>query len=71
MKPINALAFVAAALISAGTVRVHAQTNAQTFKIKVPFNFHVGSDTLPAGTYEVGNPGRTEDGWSRAGAQGR
>ena len=68
MKPITALAFVAAALISTGAACAHVQSS---FEVNVPFNFQVGSDALPAGTYEVGNPGRTEDGWSRAGAQGR
>ncbi len=49
MKRITALAFLAAALISMGTARTHAQE--ATFQ--VPFDFIVENQVLPAGTYGV------------------
>jgi hypothetical protein len=49
MKRITSLAFLTAALISMGTARAHAQRP----EFKVPFDFTVGSQLLPAGTYEV------------------
>jgi hypothetical protein len=50
MKRIPALAFLTAALISMGSACAHAQTA----EFKVPFDFTVGSQLLPAGTYKVG-----------------
>ena len=49
MKRITVLALLTAALISMGSARAHAQ--ALTFK--VPFDFTVGNQTLPTGTYQV------------------
>ena len=49
MKRITALAFLTAALISMASVRAHAQAPA----FKVPFEFTVGNQVLPAGTYQV------------------
>jgi hypothetical protein len=50
MKRIPALAFLTAALISMGGARAHAQAA----EFKVPFDFAVGSQVFPAGTYQVG-----------------
>jgi hypothetical protein len=49
MKRITVLAFLTATLISMAGARAHAQT--ATFK--VPFDFTVGKQVLPAGTYQV------------------
>jgi opacity protein-like surface antigen len=49
MKRITALAFLAAALISMGSARAHAQEA----RFKVPFDFTVANQVLPAGTYGV------------------
>ena len=49
MKRITALAFLTAALISMGSACAHAQRP----EFKVPFDFTVGSQVLPAGTYRV------------------
>jgi hypothetical protein len=49
MKRITALAFLTAALISMASARAHAQAPA----FKVPFDFTVGNQVLPAGTYQV------------------
>ena len=49
MKRITALAFLTAALISIGGARAHAQQ--VTFK--VPFDFIVNNQVLPAGIYGV------------------
>ena len=49
MKRITVLAFLTAALISMASARAHAQ--APVFK--VPFDFTVGNQVLPAGTYQV------------------
>jgi hypothetical protein len=49
MKRITALAFLTAALISMGSARAHAQAAGFT----VPFDFTVGNQVLPAGTYQV------------------
>jgi hypothetical protein len=49
MKRITALAFLTAALISMGSARAHAQAAG----FKVPFDFTVGNQVLPAGTYQV------------------
>lgn len=54
MKRIPALAFLAAALISMGAARSHAQA----VEMKVPFSFNVGSRTLPAGTYRIKHANR-------------
>ncbi len=51
MKRITVLALLTAALISVGSTRAHAQAQALTFK--VPFDFTVGNQVLPAGTYQV------------------
>jgi hypothetical protein len=50
MKRITALAFLTAALISMGSACAHAQAAG----FKVPFDFTVGNQVLPAGTYQVG-----------------
>ena len=49
MKRITALAFLTAALISMGSACAHAQASAFT----VPFDFTVGNQVFPAGTYQV------------------
>jgi hypothetical protein len=52
MKRITALAFLTAALISMtsmGGARAHAQAT----EFKVPFDFAVGNQVFPAGTYQV------------------
>ena len=49
MKRITALAFLTAALISMASARAHAQAPA----FKVSFDFAVGNQVLPAGTYQV------------------
>jgi hypothetical protein len=49
MKRIPALAFLTAALISMGSACAHAQATG----FKVPFDFTVGNQVLPAGTYQV------------------
>ena len=49
MKRITVLAFLAAALISMSGARVHAQT----VGFKVPFDFTVGNQVFPAGTYQI------------------
>ena len=49
MKRITALAFLTAALISMASAYAHAQAPA----FKVPFDFTVGNQVLPAGTYQV------------------
>jgi hypothetical protein len=49
MKHITALAFLAAALIAMGSARAHAQEA----RFKVPFDFTVANQVLPAGTYGV------------------
>jgi hypothetical protein len=51
MKRMTALAFVAATLISMNAARAHAQ--AGTVDAKVPFDFVVQNQTLPAGTYRI------------------
>jgi hypothetical protein len=64
MKCSTALTYLAATLISMGSARAHAQ--ALTFK--VPFDFAVGNQVLPAATYQVSYVGvhtiliRTNDG---------
>ena len=55
MKRIPALAFVAATLTLMGGAFAHAQA----IEVKVPFNFNVGNQALPAGTYLVSNPLRS------------
>ncbi|MDX6457566.1 MAG: hypothetical protein QOE55_1263 [Acidobacteriaceae bacterium] len=53
MKRITSLAFLTAALfsmISMGSACAHAQSAG----FKVPFDFTVGNQVLPAGTYRVG-----------------
>jgi opacity protein-like surface antigen len=50
MKRITVLAFLTAALISMASARAHAQAPA----FKVSFDFTVGNQVLPAGTYQVG-----------------
>ena len=49
MKRITAFAFLTAALISMGSACAHAQTP----RFTVPFDFTVGNQVLPAGTYQV------------------
>jgi hypothetical protein len=49
MKRITALAFLTAALISMGSAYAHAQAPA----FKVPFDFTVGNQVFPPGTYRV------------------
>jgi hypothetical protein len=49
MKRMTALAFLAAALIAMGSARAHAQEA----RFKVPFDFIVENQVLPAGTYGV------------------
>ena len=49
MKRITVLAFLTAALISMGSAYAHAQAPA----FKVPFDFTVDNQVLPAGTYQV------------------
>jgi hypothetical protein len=49
MKRIPALAFLTAALISMGSACAHAQASG----FKVPFDFTVGNQVFPAGTYRV------------------
>ncbi len=49
MKRITALAFLTAALISMASAHAHAQAPA----FKVPFDFTVDNQVLPAGTYQV------------------
>jgi hypothetical protein len=49
MKRTIALAFLTAALISMGSVCAHAQVTG----FKVPFDFTVGNQVFPAGTYQV------------------
>jgi hypothetical protein len=49
MKRTTLLALLAAALISIGGARAHAQVPA----FKVPFDFTVSNKPLPAGTYRV------------------
>jgi hypothetical protein len=49
MKRITALAYLAATLISMGSARAHAQATG----FKVPFDFTVGNQVFPAGTYQV------------------
>ena len=50
MKRITALAFLTAALISMASAYAHAQATG----FKVPFDFTVGNQVFPAGTYQVG-----------------
>ena len=52
MKRIPALAFVAATLMLMGSVFAHSQS----IEVKVPFNFNVGNQALPAGTYLISYP---------------
>ncbi|MDX6461826.1 MAG: hypothetical protein QOJ51_6706 [Acidobacteriaceae bacterium] len=49
MKRIPALAFLTAALISMASACAHAQATG----FKVPFDFTVGNQVFPAGTYRV------------------
>jgi hypothetical protein len=49
MKRNTALAFLTPALISMGSACAHAQAP----RFKVPFDFTVGNQVIPAGTYEV------------------
>ena len=49
MKRTTVLAFLTAALISMGSACAHAQAPA----FKVPFDFTVDNQVLPAGTYQV------------------
>jgi hypothetical protein len=49
MKRISALAFLTAALISMGSACAHAQAP----EFKVPFDFTVGNQVFPAGSYQV------------------
>lgn len=49
MKPITALAFLAATLISMSSVCAHGQAA----EFNVPFDFTVSHQVLPAGTYRV------------------
>jgi hypothetical protein len=49
MNRITALAFLTATLISMGSARAHAQVAG----FKVPFDFTVGNQVFPAGTYQV------------------
>jgi len=49
MKRTTTLAFLAATLISMCSARAHAQS----VEFKVPFDFIVGNQTLPTGTYRV------------------
>jgi hypothetical protein len=49
MKRMIALTFLAATLISMGSACAHAQAS----KFKVPFDFTVGNQVFPAGTYQV------------------
>jgi hypothetical protein len=49
MKRITVLAFLTATLISMGSACAHAQAPA----FKVPFDFTVGNQVFPAGTYQV------------------
>jgi hypothetical protein len=49
MKRTTALAFLTAALISMGSACAHAQAAG----FKVPFDFAVGDQVFPAGTYQV------------------
>ena len=49
MKRITAFAFLTAALISMGSACAHAQTP----RFTVPFDFTVGNQVFPAGTYQV------------------
>jgi hypothetical protein len=49
MKRTTALAFLTAALISMGSACAHAQATG----FKVPFDFTVGNQVFPAGTYQV------------------
>jgi hypothetical protein len=49
MKRTTALAFLTAALISMGSACAYAQASAFT----VPFDFGVGNQVFPAGTYQV------------------
>ena len=49
MKRITGLAFLTAALISMGSACAHAQAP----RFTVPFDFTVGNQVFPAGTYRV------------------
>jgi hypothetical protein len=49
MKRITVLAFLTAALISMGSACAHAQATG----FKVPFDFTVGNQVFPAGTYQI------------------
>jgi len=49
MKRIPALAFLTAALFSMGSACAHAQAP----RFTVPFDFTVGNQVFPAGTYQV------------------
>jgi hypothetical protein len=49
MKRTTVLAYLAATLISMGSACAHAQTP----RFTVPFDFTVGNQVLPAGTYQV------------------
>ena len=49
MKCTTALTYLAATLISMGSACAHAQAP----RFKVPFDFTVGNQVIPAGTYEV------------------
>jgi hypothetical protein len=49
MKRTTVLAFLTAALISMGSACAHAQAA----RFTVPFDFTVGNQVLPAGTYQV------------------
>jgi len=52
MKRSTVLALFAATFISIGGACAHAQV-AREFLFKVPFDFNVGNQTLPMGTYRV------------------
>jgi len=53
MKRSTPLALFAAALISIGGACAHSQDFAREFLFKVPFDFVVGEQKLPMGTYRV------------------
>lgn len=68
MKRITALAFLATTLIPISTACAHAQS----VEFKVPFDFTVSHQVLPAGIYLVSYAGgsavlvRSQDGWFNA-----
>jgi len=57
MKRITVLALLTAALISMGSACAYAQAPA----FKVPFDFTVGNQVLPAGTYQVSYASETSE----------